>query len=505
VTTQQPKGPQQARRKLLLADQGQPGTSHAGTKQQQDAPARGRTAARSSADAEHTAGAIRSRTRSHSAAARLADAAATSAAVQQQKQKQQPAAAGGSPGSAAAPAAAQQRPQQQQQQKGGLRSLRDVLDGMRLREEGEVQPRGDEALLVVGEAVLTVQGDCLAIQQQMEHITRQLGELLQQSKKQQVTLGPQQRPAADGAATEGLCSSVARLQEQVGTMQQTVNEVGAFMQQAGFSEAGAAARLKAALNEGCEASMKVSNLGTAHGVLQARANGHDSELQRLNDKIARLEQQQQQQRDPRAPEGAEIVVWAPADSGMADQIATTLTAAARLSQGSVQYVACRFQRRSSGGGNRDSSSPGGDGGGASSSAAAAAAAAGGGSRNKEPLALYVVRLASPSLVPTVLGGRTRLFLRQQGAPMWLDRVLTPEERRVRKQLQSVARELRAKGVQTRWCGHVLEEKQRRAAGRYQWVQVPPPPPLPSSPPPPPPSSSRGLTATNGRVTAVGAS
>jgi hypothetical protein len=86
-------------------------------------------------------------------------------------------------------------------------------------------------------------------------------------------------------------------------------------------------------------------------------NGHDSELQRLNDKIARLEQQQQQQQQNlRAPEGAEIVVWAPADPGMADQIAATLTAAVRLSKGSVQYVACRFQRRSSGGDNRDSSS-----------------------------------------------------------------------------------------------------------------------------------------------------
>jgi hypothetical protein len=196
------------------------------------------------------------------------------------------------------------------------------------------------------------------------------------------------------------------------------------------------------------------------------------------------------------------VVWAPADQGMEDRIAATLMAAARLSKGSVQYVACKFQRRSSAGGNGSGS--GGDGSGAGSSAAAAAA--GGGSRKKEPLALYVVRLASSSLVPTVLGGRTRLFLRQQGAPMWLDKVLTLEERLVRKQQQSVARELRAKGVQTRWRGHILEERKERARGRFQWVQVPPPPPLPSSPPPPsPPSSPRGPTATDGMAGDVGAS
>jgi hypothetical protein len=229
----------------------------------------------------------------------------------------------------------------------------------------------------------------------------------------------------------------------------------------------------------------------------------------LKEQLAQLEQQQQQrQHNTRAPEGAEIVVWAPADPGMADKIAATLTAAARLSKGSVQYVACKFQRRSSSssssGGGRDSSSSGGNSSVAGSSAAAAAAA-GGGSRRKEPLALYVVRLASSSLVPTVLGGRTRLFLRQQGAPMWLDRVLTPEERQQRKQQQSVARELRAKGVQTRWRGHILEERTQRAAGRYQWVQVPPPPPLPSSPPPPLPSSPMGPAATDGMAGDVGAS
>jgi hypothetical protein len=373
-----------------------------------------------------------------------------------------------------------------------------------------------EALLVIGQTALTVQGDSLAFQQQMEQVNKQQGEILQQLRKLQAMPGLQQHPTAAGAvmaasaATEGLSSSIDSMRAQLNAAQQKVNEVDTFLQRAGLGGEDAAAKLKAALDEGSEASMQVSNLQTAHGILQVRANGHDSELRRLKEQLAQLEQQQQQQRqhNTRAPEGAEIVVWAPADPGMADKIAATLTAAARLSKGSVQYVACKFQRRSSSssssGGGRDSSSSGGNSSVAGSSAAAAAAA-GGGSRRKEPLALYVVRLASSSLVPTVLGGRTRLFLRQQGAPMWLDRVLTPEERQQRKQQQSVARELRAKGVQTRWRGHILEERTQRAAGRYQWVQVPPPPPLPSSPPPPLPSSPMGPAATDGMAGDVGAS
>jgi predicted nucleic acid-binding Zn-ribbon protein len=393
-----------------------------------------------------------------------------------------------------------------------------VLDGLRQREEGEVQPPNAqlaEALWVVGNALLTNQGDCLAIQEQVEQLTKQVGLFNQQLRK-----ALQEQPTAAGAVAaasaeaEGLSSSLASMQQQLNAVKQTADEASAFLQRAGLGREASAEKLKAALDEGSEASMKVSHLETAHGSLQGRVNSHDSELQRLKDQLARLEQQQQrqqqqqqqqQQHNPRAPEGAEIVVWAPADQGMEDRIAATLMAAARLSKGSVQYVACKFQRRSSAGGNGSGS--GGDGSGAgSSAAAAAAAAAGGGSRKKEPLALYVVRLASSSLVPTVLGGRTRLFLRQQGAPMWLDKVLTLEERLVRKQQQSVARELRAKGVQTRWRGHILEERKERARGRFQWVQVPPPPPLPSSPPPPsPPSSPRGPTATDGMAGDVGAS
>jgi hypothetical protein len=77
----------------------------------------------------------------HKWAAQPATKAATSSSQQQQQQqKQQPAAAGGSLGPAAAAAANQQPEQQQQQQEGELRPLRDVLDRLRQREEGEVQP-----------------------------------------------------------------------------------------------------------------------------------------------------------------------------------------------------------------------------------------------------------------------------------------------------------------------------------------------------------------------------
>ena len=523
----QPPKSQQARRQLLLPDQHRASNSRGGA-QQQDATARGRKG-RQSATGAPAAGAEGggSQTRSRSAAARLATEAAASSSQQQeqqQQQQQQQAAvtADESLGTAAADAATEQQQQQQQQQGEGVQSpLREVLEGLWQREEGEVQPsmaQLAEAVWVVGQAALTAKGDCLAFQQQMEQVHKRQGELNQQLKKLLAMPGLQQQPTAAGAVAaasaeaEGLSSSIASMQQQLNAVQQKAEEGGTFLQRAGLGGEDAADKLKTALDAGSEASMKVSNLQTAHGILQGRVNGHDSELQRLKDQLARLEQQQrqqqqQQQHNPPALEGAEIVVWAPADPGMADKIAATLTAAARLSKGSVQYVACKFQRRSSSsssGGGRDSSSSGGNSSVAGSSAAAAAAA-GGGSRRKEPLALYVVRLASSSLVPTVLGGRTRLFLRQQGAPMWLDRVLTPEERQQRKQQQSVARELRAKGVQTRWRGHILEERTQRAAGRYQWVQVPPPPPLPSSPPPPLPSPERGPAATDGMAGDVGAS
>ena len=525
----QPPKSQQARRQLLLPDQHRASNSRGGA-QQQDATARGRKG-RQSATGAPAAGAEGggSQTRSRSAAARLATEAAASSSQQQeqqQQQQQQQAAvtADESLGTAAADAATEQQQQQQQQGEGVQSPLREVLEGLWQREEGEVQPsmaQLAEAVWVVGQAALTAKGDCLAFQQQMEQVHKRQGELNQQLKKLLAMPGLQQQPTAAGAVAaasaeaEGLSSGIASMQQQLNAVQQKAEEGGTFLQRAGLGGEDAADKLKTALDAGSEASMKVSNLQTAHGILQGRVNGHDSELQRLKDQLARLEQQQrqqqQQQHNPPALEGAEIVVWAPADPGMADKIAATLTAAARLSKGSVQYVACKFQRRSNSAGSKDSSSSGGNGGGAGSSAAAAAAsaaaaaAAGGGSRRKEPLALYVVRLASSSLVPTVLGGRTRLFLRQQGAPMWLDCMLTPEERRQRKQQQSVARELRAKGVQTRWRGHILEERRQRAGGRFQWVQVPPPPPPPSSPPPPLPSPERGPAATDGMAGDVGAS
>jgi hypothetical protein len=384
-------------------------------------------------------------------------------------------------------------------------------------EEGEVRPSLDqmaEAVVALGGAMLNAQGDCLALQQGLDQVCAQQQAVVQQLKKLEALPGLQQHPTAAGAVAatnavaERLSTSIASMQKQLDAAQQKVNEVGTFLQRAGLGGEHAAAELKSALDAGSEASMKVSSLETAQGILQGRANGHDNELRSLKEQLARLEQQQQrqqQQQGLRATEGAEIVVWAPAEQGMADKIAATLTSAARLSKGSVQYVACKFQRSSGSSGGRDGSSSGGSGSGAGSSAAAAAA--GGGSRRKEPLALYVVRLASSSLVPTVLGGRTRLFLRQQQAPMWLDKVLTPEERQQRKQQQSMARELRAKGVQTRWRGHILEERKQRAAGRYQWVQVPPPPPPPGSRPPgsPPASPLKGPAAARGPAGDVGAS
>jgi hypothetical protein len=93
------------------------------------------------------------------------------------------------------------------------------------------------------------------------------------------------------------------------------------------------------------------------------------------------------------------------------------------------------------------------------------------------MTLYTLILADSRLVPVVLGGRCRLGLSRDGAPIWVEAALTPEERRQRKRMAPVAKQLRAAGVKTRWRGAVLEELgQPQGRGRKGWRQVALPPP-----------------------------
>ena len=88
------------------------------------------------------------------------------------------------------------------------------------------------------------------------------------------------------------------------------------------------------------------------------------------------------------------------------------------------------------------------------------------------MALYRVLLRSPQLEEVVLGGRTRMALARQGAPVYVEQLLSESERAQRRALGPEARRLRAEGVKVRWKGAVLEKKVRPSGGgRHRWEQV----------------------------------
>jgi hypothetical protein len=261
---------------------------------------------------------------------------------------------------------------------------------------------------------------------------------------------------------------LATLEERVGAVEGQCTDAAAsaatangYLEKAGLTRGDTAQQLLAAANRVSTAEILEQRVQD----LEAGATTAGVTAEAFADRLKRLEQQ--------AAAGSthgEVLVWAP--TGMADTIRSTLTAAAGLSQNSILFVQEKLQPRPRGS-NGDSSSggaPGGSGRGEAGRSDRPAVSSGTGS-SRQPRSMYLVRLVSSSLVPTVLGGRTRLALARQNAPMWLDRVLTEEERRERRQLVPVARELRAKGVKTRWRGHILEQLQQRSAGRQQWERV----------------------------------
>lgn len=89
------------------------------------------------------------------------------------------------------------------------------------------------------------------------------------------------------------------------------------------------------------------------------------------------------------------------------------------------------------------------------------------------MALYKVLLRCPELERTILGGRTRNGLAQQRLQVFVDKVLTEEERAQRRAMMPAARRLRAEGKQVRWVGAQLEVLIRQPGdrkGRWERVQ-----------------------------------
>jgi hypothetical protein len=74
----------------------------------------------------------------------------------------------------------------------------------------------------------------------------------------------------------------------------------------------------------------------------------------------------------------------------------------------------------------------------------------------------------------MLGGRIRSNLRQAGHSIYVDAVLSAEERQQRKAMQQMRRELQQQGVRTRWAKATLMQWRRGGADRGgSWEEVPP--------------------------------
>jgi hypothetical protein len=88
------------------------------------------------------------------------------------------------------------------------------------------------------------------------------------------------------------------------------------------------------------------------------------------------------------------------------------------------------------------------------------------------MALFRVVLKSKDLEFTVLGGRTRSRLAHYRLPVYVEKLLTEEEKAQRRELAPVAKRLKAKGKRVRWVGAVLEvQVPSRGRGKGIWERV----------------------------------
>lgn len=88
------------------------------------------------------------------------------------------------------------------------------------------------------------------------------------------------------------------------------------------------------------------------------------------------------------------------------------------------------------------------------------------------MALYKVLLRSPGLEDVVLGGRTRTRLARQQLPVFVDKVLTEEERAQRRAMMPTARQLKAEHKRVCWVGAQLQVRVQQPGSRTgSWQRV----------------------------------
>lgn len=394
------------------------------------------------------------------------------------------------------------------------------------------------AILGISDTVLkrwaAMQGDQLVLQEEVAALAAEQAELRQQVAKAGSSSSSVSAALLEALTTRlGVVESAAeQLGQDVAAAKSTADAAQACLDQAGLTDAAEAQQLRDAAEKGAAAHMEQGQ--------------RKEEVNALRKRVADLEQQQGQlqARVAAAAQTGAAVAWAPVGTSP-DEVAEAILSCGTLSKGGILAVTLAFEPRAPAGGGRaggrgadgagspgsrgagrqrggsagaaggaGSSAAGGAGSSAAAEAAAAAAAAGGaaggsggpaaaagaadsssggsaaaaaaaggsGGRAKQPMALYKLLLRSPELEDTVTGGKTRLALRDQRLPVFVDRVLTAEERAAKRALVPTARKLQVEGKQVRWRGAELQVRvsqpgsRRSAWERVLHQQEPPSPP-----------------------------
>jgi hypothetical protein len=358
----------------------------------------------------------------------------------------------------------------------------------------------------------TLQGEHLVMQVDMDALRSQVAQL-QQAGSASTPAASSKQLAAVTSRLEALEAASQQLQTATAAAAETAQAAQACLQKAGLCSEAAAQQLKAAADKGAAAYMQQDQ----------RA----AQVREVERRVGELEgrQQQLQARAAAAARKGCVVAWAPVGT-TAQQVEDALLAAGTISKHGLLGAHLEYAPQvpaASGGGQRSGAAAreaGSDGrgappsaGGASSSRAAeeaaaagagsskaaeAAAAAGAGSsraaetpaaagagsssgggraagdtsRGRRPMSLFKVYLSSPELEWVVLGGRTRAALSKQSLPVFVDKVLTEEERAQRRALVPTARKLRAEGKRVRWRGAQLQVRvQLGGQGKPTWEVV----------------------------------
>ena len=298
----------------------------------------------------------------------------------------------------------------------------------------------------------------------MKQLQRDLEALKQQAAAH--TAAPASSPpvwAANSLVLEDMQKEIADLRQQLAAI--------------GVSSEATAATVKQTLEQAATAYMQLTTASNSVKELGQQTAGLAADYNALKRNVDQVLQWQQRhtQQQHRA-EGA-LMVYAPAD-WVADRVGDVVCSAAHVSQRSVvsvvQVWAPRPQQLRAG---VAAAAAAGGGGGAAAAGSSRAGGASNSGAGKQPLALWRLTVCDASLVATMLGGRTRGNLRRRSLPVYVEAVLSDEERQQRKALQAVRRQLVADKVRTRWQGAVLQQLVFDARGkRGTWEAVLPGPP-----------------------------